>query len=457
MPTIDLEISGMTCRACETRVGKALRDVPGVDAARVSARRGRAVLETSGPIDRRRLATAVRGAGYDLGARERAWLTRDRRVWRDVALATAAVMILALVASAGGLLDAAAGAGGLVQTGGLAVVIVLGLAAGFSTCMALVGGLVLAVSARFAERHPELDVRRRLRPHLAFNAGRIVGFAVLGAATGALGSTVTLDARSVAVLMVVVSIVMGALGLRLTAVSPRLSSGGLALPAGISRALRLDRVRGTYRDRTALLLGAGSFFLPCGFTQAVQVYALSTGSPGRAGAVMALFALGTTPGLLGLGGATAAVRGPAAERFLRVAGVVVLAFAIVNVHGALGVLAPGLGGVGSPVPTALTTPTDNVTLDGDLQVLRTTQVATGYEPAAAAVYVDREVRWVIDSTALSCATSIHAPSIGISQLLDLGENVLTFTPTEVGTITYTCAMGMYSGTIEVLPAPAPAA
>lgn len=450
MPTIELEIAGMTCGACESRVGKALRAVPGVERARVSARRGTARLETSGPVDRARLARAVRGAGYDLGTAERAWLTRDSRVWRDVALATSAVAVVALLASATGVLDAAAGAGGLVRSGGLAVVVVLGLAAGVSTCMALVGGLVLAVAARFAEQHPELDARQRLRPHLAFNAGRIGGFALLGAGTGALGATLTLDPRAVAVLMIAVSLVMGALGLRLTAVSPRLSSGGLALPAGVARAMGLDRARATYRDRTAALLGAGSFFLPCGFTQAVQVYALSTGSPTRAGAVMALFALGTTPGLLGLGGVTAAIRGPGAERFLRVAGVVVLAFAAVNVSGAIGVLAPGLGTVGSATPTALS---PNVTLEGDVQVLRTTQVATGYEPASSAVYVGREVRWIIDSQALGCATSISAPAIGISQLLDLGENVLTFTPTEVGTISYTCAMGMYGGTIEVLPAP----
>jgi len=38
----------------------------------------------------------------------------------------------------------------MAGSGGLLVVLVLGFAAGLSTCMALVGGLVLAVSARFA-------------------------------------------------------------------------------------------------------------------------------------------------------------------------------------------------------------------------------------------------------------------------------------------------------------------
>lgn len=452
MPTIELEIAGMTCRACETRVAKALGDVPGVQRARVSARRGRATVQTSGIVDRALLAGAVRQAGYELGPAERAWVTRDGRVWRDVLHAAALVAALALVAWASGLLDAVAGVGGLVGTGGPVVALVLGLAAGFSTCMALVGGIVLAVAARFAAAHPELDARRRVRPHLAFNAGRVAGFGALGAATGALGSTVSLGPLVTAALMLAVSIAMGALGLRLTELSPRLSSGSLALPPGIAHRLRLDRARDTYRDRTAALLGAGSFFLPCGFTQAVQVYALSTGSPARAGLVMALFAVGTTPGLLALGGATAAIRGPRAARLLRFAGVVVLAFAAVNLHGALAVLAPGLS-TGISASARPTEPTDNVTFEDEVQVLRTTQVANGYEPAAAAVYVDRQVRWVIDSRALGCATSINAPQLGISRMLDLGENVLTFTPTQVGTITYTCAMGMFGGTIEVLPAP----
>lgn len=450
MATVELAITGMTCRACEVRVGKALRAVPGVADAHASARRGVAVVRTVGDVDRARLARAVEDAGYRVGREPRPWLTTDRAVWRDVSLAVAGVGVLMLLATATGVDDAVARAGGLAQSGGLAVVVLLGVAAGVSTCMALVGGLVLAVAARHAEAHPELDARRRLRPHLAFNAGRVIGFGVLGAATGAVGSTVTLDARVVALLVVGASVVMGAVGLRLTQVMPRLAGGGLALPAGIARALRLDREHGAYRDGSTALLGAGSFFLPCGFTQAVQVYALSTGSPARAGAVMALFALGTAPGLLGIGGVTAAVRGAAADRFLRVAGVVVLAFALVNVQGALGVLAPGLGRPGGPRPTTVSA---NVTLDGDVQVLRTTQGATGFEPEHAAVYVGREVRWVIDSRALSCATSLSAPALGVSRLLDLGENVLTFTPTEVGTIDYTCVMGMYGGTIEVIPAP----
>ena len=451
MPTLELPVTGMTCRACETKVSRSLGKVPGVARVSVSARRGVARVLVAEPVSRSALTAAVRRAGYEVGRQERPWLTSDRRVWRDVATAVAVLALFALVAQATGATEAIGRIGGMTSSGGLVVALVLGVAAGLSTCMAIVGGLVLGISARFARAHPDLTTAQKLRPHLAFNTGRVVGFAALGAVMGGLGSAITLDARTVAVLMIVVSLVMGAVGLQLSAVSPRLSGGTVALPARLGRMLRLDR--GGYSHRTAFLAGAGSFFLPCGFTQAVQIYALSTGSPGQAAAVMGLFALGTAPGLLGIGGLTAAVRPSAAPTFFRFAGVTVLAFAALNVHGALGVLAPGLFAPGTAgVQTSVSR---NVTLDGDVQVLRTTQVANGYEPAAATVYLGREVRWEIESTALTCAAALYAPALGIDAALQAGVNVFTFTPQTVGTIRYSCAMGMYWGSIEVIEDPGP--
>jgi len=324
--------------------------------------------------------------------------------------------------------------------------------------MAMVGGLVLAISARHTEQRPTgTSALGRLRPHLVFNAGRVIGFALLGALVGALGSAFTLSGRLLAVLMIVVSLVMAAVGLQLTQLSPRLSRGStLTLPAQLSTALGLDRARTGYSDPATALLGAGTFFLPCGFTQAVTVYAMSTGSPLRAGVIMGLFALGTVPGLLSIGGVTAVVRGSFATGFFRFAGVTVLTFAALNVSGALHVLAPDLlSAATSPLAEAGATLSDNVTLDGGVQVLRTTQGADGYQPASATVYAGREVRWEIDSVALSCATSLYAPELGIvPTTLKEGINTLGFTPTQVGTLRYSCAMGMYNGSINVIAEPA---
>ena len=180
---------------------------------------------------------------------------------------------------------------------------------------------------------------------------------------------------------------------------------------------------------------------------------MSTGSPVRAGVIMSLFALGTLPGLLGVGGLSATVRGAFATRFFRFAGVSVLVFAAINISGARGVLAPGLVAPAAAA-TGATEISENVTLDGERQVLRTTQVADGYLPAAATVYVGREVRWEIDSVAVSCASSLFAPDLGIEpMLLQSGLNVLSFTPTATGTLRYSCGMGMYWGSITVIDEP----
>ena len=60
-----------------------------------------------------------------------------------------------------------------------------------------------------------------------------------------------------------------------------------------------------------------------------------------------------------------------------------------------------------------------------------------------------------DTSAYDALAALEVDDVeGISTLLDSGVNVFTFTPTEPGTIRYSCAMGMYTGVIHVVPAPA---
>jgi uncharacterized protein len=490
MAKVELPVRGMTCTACERRVTAALDKVPGVVGVAVSARRGTARLRIRGPANSAALHEAIRGAGYDVGRDASHWLSRDREVWRDVLLAVVGVAALAMLLNATGALELANRAGTLTSTGSLAVVVLLGVAAGLSTCMALVGGLVLAISARFAEQHRELTARQRLRPQLAFNLGRIAGFAVLGAVVGLLGSAFSLNGRVLAFTLIGVSVVMGVVGLRLTHVSPRFSrAGSFTLPPAIAARLGLLRAGSGYSDRRAALLGAGTFLLPCGFTQAVQVLAMSTGSPWRASAIMTLFAVGTLPGLLGIGGLTAIARGAFATSFFRFAGVVVVALAALNINGSLGLLYPGLRqpppaepaaatvvapgqssqrplvvqppvGAEAPDPAADERPgpeslvTDNVTLDGDVQIVRTTQEVDGYYPPGATVIAGVPIEWQIESVGVSCAASLYGPSIGVdSIILEPGVSTFNLLLEEPGTYMYSCGMGMFWGSFTAVAAP----
>jgi sulfite exporter TauE/SafE len=81
------------------------------------------------------------------------------------------------------------------------------------------------------------------------------------------------------------------LGLNLTNISPRLGSFSLKLPKIFGQ-----HISGEGESKwSTFLTGAATFFLPCGFTLAMQAYAITTGSFITGALVLAFFALGTTP------------------------------------------------------------------------------------------------------------------------------------------------------------------
>lgn len=444
-------VEGMTCRTCERRIERRIGRIAGVEHVAASATRARVEVRSAGPVLDAALAAAIAAAGYRVGRTP--WLARDGRTWLAAAGALALVAAVALAAEATGLPGIAAGVGDL-REGGLLIAGLLGLAAGVSTCMALTGGLVLALSAAFAAGRPAVapgGLALRLRPGAAFLAGRVAGFALLGAALGAAGSAFVLPPLVVAALMLGVALVMTVVGVRLTGVSPRVAAWSPTLPAGLARGLGVDAdgVR-RYSDGRAALLGAATFFLPCGFTQAVQVYALSTGSPLAAGAIMGVFALGTVPGLLALAGLPALLPARRQPAILRVVGVVVLAFAAVNATA--GLRLAGFAPTGGPQDA--TGPTPIVEIGDGVQTLRTFQLGNGYQPADAALYAGMPTRWIVESLdASSCAIFLQVPSLGLAVTLHEGENAIDLPPLEPGRIAYSCSMGMYGGQLTVVRPP----
>jgi sulfite exporter TauE/SafE/copper chaperone CopZ len=454
--SLTVPVTGMTCASCEKRVRKALlRSVPGVLTVSVSAARGTATLHGAAPLDRDLVDAAIRSAGYEPGVTP--WLTRDGSVWRTVLVAAVAVGALAVLASLAGLTDLTSGLSDPGR-GGLLFVLVLGVTAGVSTCMAMVGGLVLGFSASHAAAlsargETTVPFATRMRPQLAFNAGRIVGFGVLGALLGALGSTMSLPARVTGVLVLVVAVVMFLLGIRLTGVSPRVAAWSPRLPAGLGRALGIEAAAdaGYSHWRTALV-GAATFFLPCGFTQAAQVYALSTASPLAAGGIMAAFALGTTPGLLALASVPEVTTGRRQATVLRVVGVLVLAFALLNVSSSLNLL--GLSG-GAASAAASHTASANVTVSNGVQTVHMTQTPSGYEPADTVVYAGMPTTWLIEGTSkFNCSAALRVPDLGVKVDLAEGVNTVPLGTLAAGTVHFTCVMGMYSGTLFVVDPPA---
>ena len=484
--TTTVPVAGMTCRACEVRIQRHVGRIPGVQRVAASAVRGRVVIESEGPVPTAAIEGALHDAGYEIGRTP--WIEKDHRVWLTAAAGAGLIALVAVIANATGLSDLASGTGDLAS-GGLLVALLLGLTAGVSTCMALVGGLLLALTSAFAARQgdtPGAGMATRLRPAFAFMAGRIAGYAVLGALLGALGATIVMPPQLTAVLMLAVAVLMTLLGARLTGLSPRVATWSPTLPVGMARTMGLDASADRpYSDARAGLLGAASFFLPCGFTQAVQVFALSTGSPVYAGALMAVFAIGTAPGLLALAGLPLVVPTTWKPTLLRVAGVVVIVFALVNASAAFrlaGIRIPGLdaappvaaaesaqtGAAGSAGSAGASGSTGSAQagsagsagapgpalVDG-AQQLTTFQDLDGYSPGNVAIYAGIPTKWTIESLdARSCAVFLVVPDLGIQLALHEGKNEIDLPALPAGTLAYSCSMGMYGGQITIVEPPA---
>ena len=82
--TIRLEVGGMTCDGCSSRVRDALQAVSGVASAEVSHEQGSAVISHSG-ASRENLSSAVRAIGYTVDGLGEDFHWRDGSVWRQSA------------------------------------------------------------------------------------------------------------------------------------------------------------------------------------------------------------------------------------------------------------------------------------------------------------------------------------------------------------------------------------
>ena len=208
---------------------------------------------------------------------------------------------------------------------------VIGIIASLSTCMAVVGGLVLSMSATFAK---EGD---RVRPQIMFHGGRIISFFILGGVIGAIGSAFTLNTSATFALSLGIGIVMIILGINLLDVFQWAKKLQPSMPKFLSKhALGVSKFNHTL---TPLLLGIVTFFLPCGFTQSMQLYTLTTGSFLKGGLTMLAFALGTFPVLALVSFSSFSVKNsPKAGIFFKAAGLVVIMFALFNIINSLVVI-----------------------------------------------------------------------------------------------------------------------
>lgn len=429
-----------------------LTEIPEVSRVKVHYKNGTAeIFYGAQKPNNQEITEAIRSAGYDIGLADKKGLfNQNPNDYKDLGIAFLFLVGIYFIFKNFGLTNLSFGSAGNPES--FWVVLLIGLTAGVSTCMALVGGLVLGAATRYAEKHPEATAVQKFKPHVYFNLGRVVGFALLGGILGTLGSFFQISALALGMLTIIVGAIMLLMGLQLIEIFPWVNGIKITLPKFIGRMLGIKKDDKEYSHKSSALLGALTFFLPCGFTQAMQLYAVSTGSPLTGALVMGTFALGTAPGLLGIGGIASVVKGIFAKRFFKLAGLLVIFFALFNITNGYNLTGWQWESQSTKnnSPQIIQKNNPDAKQETDTQVINMKQLANGYSPNKFTIKKGIPVKWVIDSMEpYSCASSLVIPKLGISKKLVRGENIIEFTPTEVGTLKFSCSMGMFTGAFEV--------
>lgn len=450
-----VRIDGMTDRGCTRLVKGKLKLVEGVRYASVNEADGTANIHYRGaPPSWKELVAAVESAGFTLRRFDEAPGDREpaHKKWMEIGASLLIIFALYQILKTFDLISfASSTTAGAATFGGI---LLIGLVAGTSSCLAVTGGLLLSVAAKYNEAHHAQSRWEKFKPLLYFNAGRLFSYFLLGGLVGVLGRSVTLSPRMTGYMSIIVAVIMLYLALSILHIMPK---GTFSMFTSKRLSHWIANLSESRHPAAPFGLGMFTFFLPCGFTQSLQLVALASGSFWTGSLTMFVFALGTLPALLGLSAISATAEGRSSRLFLRFSGTLVLVLALFNLNSGL-ILAGFDAGRLIPSFTSSLTPGGNdsagsgVTIRPDgTQVIDMKVDTYGYSPNSFTVSAGKPtiLRATAGRNAAGCASALTIPNFDLVAYLKPGtvSELGPFVPTKNFLIT--CSMGMYRAYVTV--------
>ena len=423
--TKTIHIRGMFCVHCEETIRKALLALPCVKSADVSWEKEIAVVTGDPSLwDDGLIRKTIEDAGYEVIS------SGESRIQ----IASILVILLALWVIANHLgwtqifnlfprIETSLSIGALFLTGLLTSV----------HCLAMCGGINLTQSVMASSRKQKI-----LRSNVLYHTGRVISYTLIGAIAGGIGSVLTLGgifkgfaAITAGTAMLIMALNMLGVFRFLRKLRPKFS--------GKTHASLFARIK----SGSSFLIGLLNGLMPCGPLQAMQLYALSTGSILQGAFSMLAFSLGTVPLMFGFGLISSKLNWKYSRVMLTVSAMLIFIMG-------LNMLGNGLALSGVSLPQRNASAVIQAMQDEGVQTLRT-EIDYGSYPAVR-VKAGIPVDWTIivpEGKLNGCNGEILIPAYQIDVVLQEGENAISFLPEQPGTISYSCWMGMIRSTIEI--------
>jgi sulfite exporter TauE/SafE/copper chaperone CopZ len=336
MKKYTFHVTGTHCASCKILIEDILKEQDLIKSVEVNLKKQTVEIETNSNQTALELATIltskIKPNGYALSLERIVEEKKeDNTLWQAIPIGLV-FLILFFILQKSGILNL--GIGGKTTP---ATAIIIGIIASLSSCLAIVGGLVLSLSAKVAQDEQNVRSGSAKKPFILFHAGRLFGFAILGGILGLIGKAVGINFMFSAILGLTASVVMILLGINLLGIFKK---GTFTLPSHLFSFFR----KVEHATWAPILIGVGTFFLPCGFTQSMQIASLSSGSFMSGFLIMFAFALGTLPMLSLISfGSVSFAHSKYAPLFFKSAGVVVVGlglFALLAGLAGLGIISP---------------------------------------------------------------------------------------------------------------------
>lgn len=347
----------------------------------------------------------------------------------------------------------------------LLAIFLTGLTTGGLSCLAMQGGLLASIIANQKEDETEnVKIKKNQRtldqldwlPVLLFLITKLIAHTILGFFLGWLGSQIELSLSARLFFQGVAALFMLATAGNLLNLHPVFRYVLFQPPKFIQKMLRNStKSKAIF---TPAVLGFMTIFIPCGVTQAMEVLAISSGNPFTGALIMFFFVLGTSPLFALLGIATARLSETFSKRFMKLAAMLLIFLALHSLNGILIVLDSPLSSKTFTEPVRYFfsderfSNTSTAPLVNNYQQVTINITNDGYNPDRVTVKKDIPVKLTLQSSeTYTCALSFILKEFNIKTFLAaIDTKTFEFTPTKTGSYQYTCSMGMYSGTLEVI-------
>jgi len=320
---------------------------------------------------------------------------------------------------------------------------VTGLTTGGLSCFAVQGGLLAGI---LAEQKKE-ETKKTL---FLFLTSKFISHLLLGGLLGLLGSALVITSNIQGLMQIISGLFILLMALKIADLHPVFRNFSITPPKFILRFIRNEARSQSFF--APILVGFLTVLIPCGTTQAMILLSVASGNFWYGSMILGAFVLGTTPIFFILGVASEKILSFKPLRIFAVLTMFYLALTAINSGQILRNSIHTYQNYKAVLFSNTTKNGNQADQVNGKQLVTINVNNSGYTTDTKTLKIGVPVRLtVVSKNVQSCARSFVIPSLNISKLLpSTGTEIIEFIPSELGILTFSCSMGMYTGSFNIV-------